>query len=217
MTTQKRSVLLAVLTFMLALSLVASGMYALFSNRVTLTNHLQAGTLDLKLTRTHLEVASLDAKSGAIVVSENPADVDFTVPDRKNPNRNMFDVTEDTNMAPGCWYSAQMQLTNIGGVRLGYWLEIVFDDTADLTLAEQLKITVTTVGGTTSGMLDVSTGLIGGEDNPIEILTAAGSALFTVRVDFCDLDYSVNNNAKGSFFYFDVVVHAVQIPMTPSA
>lgn len=216
MTTQKRSVLLAVLTFMLALALVASGMYAFFSNRVTLTNHLQAGRLKVTLTRTHLEVASIDT-TGAFVVNENPADVDFSAPDRANPDRNLFDVTEETNMAPGCWCSAEMQITNDGDVVIGYWLEIVFDDEADLTLAEQLKVTVTTVGGTTSGMLNTSTGLIGGEDNPIEILAEAGSALFTVRVDFCDLDYSVNNNAKGRFFDFDVVVHAVQIPVTPSA
>ena len=210
---KKRSVLLSALTLMLCLALVASGTYALFSDQVTLKNHLQAGTLDITLIRTNLKTLSLDNTTGFLVETENPEDVDFSAP----TTRNVFDITDETLVVPGCVYDAEMQIKNNSDVAFGYWLEIVFDDTVDLTLAEQLKITVTTVDGnkSISGMLDQNKGLIGEEADPIGILAKTGSALFTVTVEFCDLDHSVNNNAKLTSFEFDIIVHAVQITTAP--
>ena len=210
---KKRSVLLSALTLMLCLALVASGTYALFSDQVTLKNHLQAGTLDITLIRTNLKTLSLDNTTGFLVETENAEDVDFSAP----TTRNVFDITDETLVVPGCVYNAEMQIKNNSDVAFGYWLEIVFDDTVDLTLAEQLKITVTTVDGnkSISGMLDQNKGLIGAEADPIGILAKTGSALFTVSVEFCNLDHSVNNNAKLTSFEFDIIVHAVQITTAP--
>ena len=210
---KKRSVLLSALTLMLCLALVASGTYALFSDQVTLKNHLQAGTLDITLIRTNLKTLSLDNTTGFLVETENPEDVDFSAP----TTRNVFDITDETLVVPGCVYDAEMQIKNNSDVAFGYWLEIVFDDTVDLTLAEQLKVTVTTADGSKSisGMLDQNKGLIGEEADPIGILAKTGSALFTVTVEFCDLDHSVNNNAKLTSFEFDIIVHAVQITTAP--
>lgn len=222
MTTKKRSVLLSVLTCLLCLALVASGTYALFSDQVTLKNHLVAGTLDITLIRTNLVTTSLDANTGFLVETENPKDIDFSTPydptDPNAENENIFDITDGTLIVPGCKYSAEMQISNNTDVAFGYWLEIVFDDTVDLTLAEQLKITVTTVDASKSisGMLSENAGLIGTEASPIDVLAKSGAALFTITVEFCDLDYSVNNNAKLATFDFDVVVHAVQITTAPS-
>lgn len=214
MTTKKRSVLLSVMTLVLCLALVAGGTYALFSDQVTLTNHLEAGTLDITLTRTNLVTTSLNAETGFLVETENPDDVDFSNP----TNKNVFDITDETLIVPGCMYSAEMQIANNSDVAFGYWLEIVFDDTVDLTLAEQLKITVTTVdeNKSISKMLNTSAGLIGTEADPVGVLAKTGAALFTITVEFCDLDHSVNNNAKRKTFDFDVVVHAVQITTAPS-
>ena len=210
---KKRSVLMSALTLMLCLALVASGTYALFSDQVTLKNHLQAGTLDITLIRTNLKTLSLDNTTGFLVETENAEDVDFSAP----TTRNVFDITDETLVVPGCVYNAEMQIKNNSDVAFGYWLEIVFDDTVDLTLAEQLKITVTTVDGnkSISGMLDQNKGLIGAEADPIGILAKTGSALFTVSVEFCNLDHSVNNNAKLTSFEFDIIVHAVQITTAP--
>ena len=221
MTKKKRSVLLAVLTLMLCLALVAGGTYALFSDQVTLNNHLQAGTMDITLIRTNLKTKSLNPATGFLVETENPEDIDFSKPyDPNDPNaknKNVFDITDETLIVPACTYSAEMQLANNTDVAFGYWLEIVFDDKVDLTLAEQLKITVKTVDDnkSISKMLKDSAGLIGAEDDPIGILAKTGSALFTVTVEFCDLDHSVNNNAKNTSFEFDVVVHAVQVTTAP--
>ena len=210
---KKRSVLLSALTLMLCLALVASGTYALFSDQVTLKNHLQAGTLDITLIRTNLTTLSLDDTTGFLVETENAEDVDFSAP----TTRNVFDITDETLIVPGCVYNAEMQIQNNSDVAFGYWLEIVFDDTVDLTLAEQLKVTVTTVDGnkSISGKLSENAGLIGEEADPIGILAKTGSALFTVTVEFSDLDHSVNNNAKLTSFEFDIIVHAVQITTAP--
>lgn len=220
MTAKKRSVLLSVMTLVLCLALVAGGTYALFSDQVTLKNHLEAGTLDITLKRTKLVTTSLSAETGFLVGTENGKTIDFSKPwDPNRPeleNENVFDITDGTLIVPGCKYTAEMQIINNSDVAFGYWLEIVFDDTVDLTLAKQLKITVTTADGTTSGMLDASAGLIGREGDPIEILAKSGSALFTISVEFCDLDNEVNNAAKGKTFDFDVVVHAVQVTSDPS-
>ena len=210
---KKRSVLLSALTLMLCLALVASGTYALFSDQVTLKNHLQAGTLDITLIRTNLTTLSLDNNTGFLVQTEDGEDVDFSAP----TDRNVFDITDETLIVPGCVYTAEMQIQNNSDVAFGYWLEIVFDDTVDLTLAEQLKVTVATVDTekSISGMLNENKGLIGEEADPIGILAKTGSALFTVTVEFSDLDHSVNNNAKLSSFEFDIIVHAVQITTAP--
>jgi len=53
-------------------------------------------------------------------------------------------------------------------------------------------------------------------DPPVGVLAKGGSALFTVTVEFCNLDESINNNAMGKTFDFDVVVHAVQITTAPN-
>lgn len=212
---KKRSVLLSVLTLLLCVALIASGTYALFTDQVTLKNHLQAGTLDITLIRTNLKTLSLDNATGFLVNTENPEDVDFSKP----TERNVFDIVEgETLLVPGCSYTAEMQISNNTDVAFGYWLEIVFDDEADLTLAEQLKITVVTADANKSvtGMLNVTHGLIGEEASPIGILAKnADPATFTITVEFANLDHSVNNNAKLSSFDFDLVVHAVQVTTAP--
>ena len=220
MTRRKRTLIVSALTILLCLSMFAAGTYALFSDKVELKNHLQAGTLDITLTRTNLLSNTLDSNSGFLVQKENPDDVDFSKPadpdDPNAKNKNIFDITDQTLIVPRSWYSAEMQISNNSDVAFGYWLEIVFDDKVDLTLAEQLKLTITTVNGTTSKMLTQSAGFIGSEAQPIGILAISGSELFTIRVEFCDLDHSVNNNAKGKSFDFDIVVHAVQITTAPA-
>lgn len=213
MTKKKRSVLLSVMTLALCLALIASGTYALFSDEVRLTNHLQAGKLDITLTRNSLTTKSVDTTTGFLtdpITTTEP--VDFSNPTK----RNIFDITDDTLIVPGSYYSAEMQISNHSDVAFGYWLEIVFDGTVDLTLAEQINITVTTSDGakSISTTLDKSKGLIGEETSPIEVLAKSGSALFTISVEFDDLGN--NNDAKNKTFEFDVIVHAVQVTSEPA-
>jgi predicted ribosomally synthesized peptide with SipW-like signal peptide len=205
------------MTLVLALALVAGGTFALFSDQVTLKNHLEAGTMDITLTRTNLVATSLDATTGFLVKTENPKDIDFSTPyDPQDPNaenENVFDIVDGTLIVPGCSYSAEMQIANNSDVAYGYWLEIVFDSAIDPTLAEQIKITVTTADNSksVSGKLSESAGLIGEETDPIGVLAKTGTALFTVTIEFSDLANGANNSAMGKTFEFDVIVHAVQV------
>ena len=215
MTKRKRSLIMSVLTLLLCVALFAAGTYALFSDEVVLKNHLQAGTLDITLTRTHLLSNSLNENTGFLDLKENPDDVDFSGENK----RNVFDIIKGkTLIVPGCWYSAEMQISNNSDVAFGYWLEIVFDDKDNLALADQLEVTVVTKNGETQGFLSkLSTeiGLIGSETKPISVLAKTKSEFFTLKVEFKDLKN--NNLAKSQSLSFDVVVHAVQIPTAPKA
>ena len=221
MTAKKRSILLSVLTLLLCLALFAVGTYAFFSAEVKLKNHLQAGTMDITLIRTHLLTESLNPETRILEKTENPRDIDFSKPaDLNDPNaenKNVFDMTKDTLIIPGCWYSADMQIINNTDVAFEYWIEIVFDENADLTLANQLKLTVVSDKGTESKMLTEIDRKIGAAGDPIGVLAETESALFTIKVEFCDLANEVNNTAQEKSFEFDIVVHAVQVKTVPSA
>jgi len=216
MTAKKRSLILSVLTLMLCVALFAVGTYALFSDEVELKNHLEAGKLNITLTRTHLLSNSLDEQTGDFVHKENPEDIDFTGENK----RNVFDIIKDrTLIIPRCWYMAEMKISNNSDVTFGYWLEIVFDNKDNLALADQLKITIVTEAGTTEGSLSELSGKdvghIGDERAPIGTLAVTESEIFTLKVEFEDRED--NNAAKKQSVSFDVIVHAVQIPSSPKA
>ncbi len=207
MTTAKRGMLVSVVTVVLCVALAAGGTYALFSESVTLVNHLHAGTMDITLTRVRLETVSLDPSTGLLASAQNNERTDFSLPTA----RSVFDLTDQTLLVPGSFYSAEMQISNNSDVTFGYWLEIVFDDEAALAFADQLKVKVISANGTKDAALSESAGLIGGADAPIGVLAKTETAFFTVSVEFCDLE-GMNNAAKSQNLHFDVIVHAEQIP-----
>ena len=205
MTKKKRTILLSVMTAVLCLALVAGGTYALFSDQVTLTNHLEAGKLDITLTRTYLKTKSLNSQTGYLDEIENLEDSDFSDPN----NKNVFDIAEGALIVPCCYYFAQMQIDNKSDVAFGYWFEIVFDNKDNLALAEQLMVTVETANGKTEAKLSEIEKFIGSETAPVGALAKGGSASFTLKLEFKDLKN--NNDAKAQELDFDVIVHAVQL------
>ena len=84
MSRRMRGVLLAAVLLMLCVSLIAGGTYALFTDKVILTNHLQAGNLNITLKRTNLTSKTLNAETGFLVSREYTEDVDFTEKTDKN-------------------------------------------------------------------------------------------------------------------------------------
>ena len=212
MTIKHRSVLMSVVTLVLSLSLAAGGTYALFSDGVTLTTHLQAGTLDITLTRTHLTTVLLDGETGLLVKTQDESDVDFSDPSEQN----VFGISDETRLVPGCSYAAELQITNNADVAFGYWLEIVIDDAKGLDLADQLSVTVITANGKAESPLNACLGLIGTQTQPIGVLAKTESETFTVCVAFLDLGGEQNNAAKSQNLHFDVVVHAVHSTTAPT-
>ncbi len=209
MTTKKRSVLMAVLTLMLCVALVASGSYALFTEEAELTNHLQAGSLDITLTRTRLDRKTIDPETGLFVTPEPNTDtVDFSGP----TDRNVFDFLTPPLIVPLCEYTATMQITNDPAkcdVPFGYWIQIIYDGQENLALGDQLQVDVTTEDGTVHTAPVNRHLTVGSESDPIGILAVGTSATFSVRVTFLDLEN--NNDAQGQSLEFDLIVHAVQI------
>lgn len=72
-----RALLSAALTIMLSVSIGVAGTYALFSDSAEVTNHLQAGTLELGLTRTKLVKSVPDAATGMPTKTEDATARDF--------------------------------------------------------------------------------------------------------------------------------------------
>jgi len=213
-TTKKRSILLSILTLMLCLALVAVGTYALFSDQVTLENHLQAGTLDVTLTRTSLKTKTLDDTTGFLVDNPvNDEDVDFSKP----TTRNVFDLETGDLIVPQSSYLAEMKIENNSDVAFKYWIEVVLKDSTDPAFAEQLDVKVTTEKMPQGTSATLSAGLkVGSEQTPIGTLAKGTSQTFTISVTFVD-DNNVNNDAMNDELNFDIVVHAVQETEDPNA
>ena len=215
MTKRKRSLLMSVMTLMLCLALVAGGTYALFTDAVRLTTHLQAGELDITLKRISLESKVL-ADDGFLDTKFSEEVVNFTNP----TTRNVFDITDETLVVPMCYYIATMQIENHSDVAFGYWIEIDLGS-RDAEFAKQLEVVVQASNGDKIVQrLSIEEKMLGSETKPVAILPIGGSDIFKITVTFVDDrdDKSiVNNDAMNQNVYFDVIVHAVQVTDRPQS
>lgn len=206
----KRALLVSVSVILLCMTVIVGMTWALFTDMQKVSNHLQAGDLEITLRRTELTKTTLNA-SGKLVTSEpdtNPKN--FSNPTEES----VFGIVEGEKIVPGTKYVAKMQIENHSDVAFGYWIEIVCTDkTNGEDLAKQLKVTVNT-GSVASAF--VNEGLIvGGSDNYVGELVIGEAAEFTVTVEFLDsliAENNIDNNdlAQGEKLSFDLVVHAVQ-------
>ena len=222
-----RTLLLAVSAIVLSVLLVLAGTYALFTDKSQISNHLQAGTLEMELYRTSLTRRALDDK-GYLKTTTDTQEKDFTGLNGEN----VFGFATDEVMAPGCLYSADMRLTmtSASDVAFGYYVKIVLSDaTADnADLRGQVKVTIQSVENpskvVTKWFSEAVNGeiVLGGEaqEDLIGVVekgtTATGAVAsqnFVVTVEFVnqDTDGSVNNIAKLEGFGFDLVVYAIQV------
>ena len=202
---------MSVVTFMLCLTLVAGGTYALFSDQVTLTTHLKAGTLDITLQRTNLDTKSLDYDTGFLTTVNNPEIVDFSKP----TNRNIFDIESTDKLVPGCKFDATLKITNDTDVAFAYWIQVVNNNHEDIAILDQLQVTVKTENGEEVSRL-LNTGfMVGSEAKPIGVLAKTDSESFIVSLEFLDL--ANNNAAKNQSVNFDIIVYAVQVVDAPNS
>ena len=223
MTMKQKSVLMSTLLLMLCLALVAAGTYALFTDEVTLTNHLEAGHMDITLKRIKLETLTLDTASGFLVEKNDDTVEDFS----NGTDKNIFGLDESAVIVPGCTYTATMQLMGVdkdnpdrvNNVAFSYWLEIKFDgNKSNGELADQLTVIVTTKDGTEHEVVLREGKFIGGEASPIGTVKLNrpedDPETFKVTVIFDDLN--TNNDAQGDNVTFDLIVHAVQATKKPT-
>ncbi len=213
-----RTVALAVAAIALAAAVAVVGSYALFTDTVTVSHHLQAGKLEATLTRKTLVGNQIDA-SGYLSDYQGEKDVDFSSETKKN----VFDL-EDALIVPCMYREATMELSNGGNVAFSYWIEIILTAPTkpqDVALAEQLEVSVKTQN-TGAGMSlteqpiknDGKKITIGSQENPVGVVELSKAQTFSVKVAFKDYGDKIdnaNNTAKGGELSFDMIVYAVQV------
>ena len=201
---------LSILAIVICLSLITMGTYALFSETITVENHLQAGNLDAKLERTNLEAKSLGADGYLETITNNQL-VDFS--STTSMTDNVFGLENNELVAPGSSYEATMKISNNGTVAFGYWIEINLKDAIPSELASQIKVIVTTYDENGDEVIEevyLSNGLsVGDANNYLGKLAVNASENFKVKVLFEDL--TNNNDAQNDEVNFDLVVYAVQV------
>lgn len=211
-----RTLFVAIATIMLSFAVLAGGTFALFTEDHKITNHMQAGTLKIDLTRTRLRSTVLDNK-GDLVVVEDPSAVPFS---GKNYNAeehpNLFDIDESVYLVPSCWYEATLMITNNSNIAFTSSVDIVFDDLASKNaLSEQLILTVMDLDGTIKDSRKLSAVPEGGLALPSFDTVSSRSFSFIVKIEFENLENTVNNKAQGQNVYFDLVVKATQATVAP--
>ena len=200
---RKRILLISGAVILLCLTIIIGMSYALFSDTERVTNHLQAGNLNITLERTKL-VSRYLTDQGFLDTKSNNTLKDFT----DNKNENVFDITDSTLIVPGCEYIADLRITNNSKTAFSYWVEVVYKGEKDVDLASQIEVTIirdNKVIGTLDKGLTSAT---------INILAVGEYDDFTVGIKFKDL--ATNNSAMDDSLDFDLVVHAIQETQNPA-
>ena len=207
----KRALLVSCAVILLCIIITVGTTWTLFTDEVTVNNHLQAGTLDITLTRTKLTETGLDEEGFLVerVVDTEP--VVFSDP--KNDNRNLFDLDEQSRIVPGYKATATIKISNHSDVAFCYWLRVKFKQESSYELQNQIQITV---AGDQTKTARLSEGLeYGSMVAPIGVVPVGSSMEFTVDLEFLDdlkegISGITNDFAQGEALDFDLVVYAVQ-------
>ena len=184
---------LACIAVTLCISLMAVGTYALFSETITVSGHLQSGKLDASLSRVQLVKKDLNAEGFLAEVTDNTI-----VPEDQLDN--IFGLTATDKVAPGCSYAATMRISNNGNVAFGYYIKLNVTEGANTELLNQLVVEVKANGQTIAvGAAFTS--------SPIGVVAAGTYADFTVTVKFAE---TATNTAGDQKVAFDLTVYAEQ-------
>ena len=213
MASRKRVLLVSASMVLLCLCIIVGATYALFTDTVTVENHLQSGDLDLGLYRTYLEYTVLDAEGRndkEVITTE----VDFT--ETNIATANIFGITDDRVIAPGNYVKATLEIRNDGNVAFDYDAYIKLDSAVN-DLAKQLQVTVTDANGVKIGETKFLSEMTQGENG---YLITSGTSIgtsdnetFTVQILFVDYaeDAAVDNDdAQDMDVSFDLIVNATQ-------
>ena len=235
---RKRALLFSGAVILLCMTVVTGMTWALFTDTKTVTNHLQAGDLEITLKRTELVKNTLNGKGFLEEITvQKSTDVpeDFTTSNDKN----VFGLESEEKVVPGSEFVATMQIENNSDVAFGYWVRIECED-EDVAkkLAEQMIIKVYTDkngdgtidtddsdGSDESDKSVVASGLeVGSDKNFIGVLGIDDKETFIVSVEFDNQGYtyvdgvltSTNDAAQKQDIDFDLIVYAVQVTTQPT-
>lgn len=202
---RRRTLLIAAMSIMLSVAMLIAGTYALFSDSVSVENHLIAGTLKVNLVRTKLEQRKLDSSGVVRNFAADETEEDFT----HSTSKNIFGMGNSELIAPSSSYKATMRITNGGNVAFDYYVRIKLgttgDKQSDENLCKQVKVIVNDDTENAKYLSECTDGLT--------VLTgrvaASGSqAVFSIKLVF--ENRSDNNDAQSEKAWFDLIVEAVQ-------
>lgn len=212
--------LLSCMTIMMCVATITAGTFALFTDNVTIHNHLQAGTLDASLYRTQIEYRLPDADGVLPAQATTISDITTTTPDglqldgTNSAQLNSFGIDDKLQkIVPESYFKASLKIKNNGNVAFKYVIKIEVIEGANTELAKQLKVIVNE-GETTETSKYANQGAI--DLNEDAVVYANESANFTVKVIFENITGSAetptnnNNLAQGQGVKFDLVISATQ-------
>lgn len=209
-----KAIILSLVVIVLCMLLIVGGTFALFTDKVALSNHLQAGTLKITLIRTAHSYKILDNKGYLATTAvdnetKNVEDEDFV---------NAFDLPSGALIAPQSELSATFKIQNKDTVAFNYSVELIVKDSAgeileiaDFTeLNRQLKLElIDASGNTVSRNGDTNSPANSITVSGADVVEVGGFETFTVKLTFID-DTTINNLAQDKNAYFDIVVSATQ-------
>jgi len=212
---RRRDILISCSIILLCLAIVVGVSYALFTDSVSVQNHLQAGTLDIDLYRTNLKYNVLDNDGYFKEVTNNTL-IEFT----DSTEENIFGInTQTAKIAPGSYFEAELKLENNGNVAFTYGVQLkrLTDAAGDYDLEDQLTVIISqdrNGNGTIEAEEKVYAPLSSFTgDIPYafgEMAATDEAQSFTVRVQFENLANDVNNKAQTETAAFDLIVTATQ-------
>ena len=215
---RKRVILTSCSIILLCTAIIVGFTFALFTEEVTLKNHLQAGELSIKLYRTELEYTELDA-SGNLVKRVNKTYVNYTPGASDESDMNVFGLDSGiVKMVPQSYRKATMTLASPveNDVAFDYNVQLKLDAESAELFAKQLLVTVVDYKGDTvvdqkplSEFYEVENGDYSITSGTMEAAAEATTHTFTVTILFNN-DTTENNKLHGEEVSFDLYVVATQ-------
>ncbi len=212
----RRTLLFSVLAIVISAGLVVGGTYAIFSDKVTVNNHLKAGTLDVGLNRVSYQEYTLSDRGTMTVGALNTERVDLT--------KDASSVFSVSRAVPTSWYEAKIEVSNNGSVAFDYGVRVIWDsgsaEKADKAFADQIKIKITSTG--LSAPVEFMLSECEGKDIYLgSLLKGSGASTFIIRAEFVNdslhnagltdkNDHISNNAAMLAELDFDLQVYATQ-------
>ncbi len=196
-----KKTLLSLTAIAISAGIVVGGTYALFTSKATVNNHVQAGSLKVGMSRVGYTQYIPD-DDGLMHEVFDDTDIDLV-----QSAQSVFAVE---NAVPGCWYEAEISVTNENVVAFTHGVRILWDEEKatekQAIFASQMEITVTYDGGEKSFLLTECE--LQKNEVDLGLLLKDESKSFTVKAAF--LDQENNNAVQEEKILFDVQVFAVQ-------
>lgn len=216
---KNRVLLTSCAVILLCICIIAGMSFALFTDSVSVGNHLKAGNLKINLKRTNLKYSVLN-DDGELAETTVTDVVDFT--NRTGSNVFGIDSTE-IRIVPGSYFDATLQIENAGNTAFTYNVGIKLLGDAN-AMAKQLQVTLTDADGNSQTQMLSELTASGLTFYGGKMKVGAEPQTFTVKVEFInDVDYNAglpadaepedymdNDNAQNKSAIFDLVVTAVQ-------